>query len=864
MLKEIDMMTKEEIEILELLNALKNYEKKAEIAPDKKEALSSTLKKINCFLDLNQALSLLDNNHFTDLISLVSSVLSEYKVHQPVVIHLSEDEVKAASGNDFFPSGYGPHSVSSSADVHSEKSEYFPKRFEKTGSDLRDIDGDNLYKVTILLSGRGQPGMAAFYKADTGPELLIKEDQPDTCLLEGSAYYVQKAGLVPTWLYSSVNFARAGDLKETGTKNITVSIQKRVVKSEEKGSVVPLDVVILKHKRNPKTLFSEESWYPVTIDRQLSYMTSDPQWKLVGGIYASQLVGDESLHIAQFMAKVNGDNFISGVVRIDFGARERFSVARDKAKDLDPTKTSSFYSQSGQCGKNYLGYYLKNPQLKFKLMCLHAFNGADTEAVQTAIRQESYKAFISEFEKIPEALKGKSIQGVLDTINNKSEKEKHGLKKGDEGLSVVSEEDYEVVEVVDKKDKQTNKEHAEELANRLSNLDVNRAIVMNQKAKEELKTILDKMEKNVKELKVSDLLYLPAINAMDFQKDLLEKNGALKCIDDVFQTKENNCVLKLYGALKQALEDKGLTNPENLNSVIVASEVLESTLESVKLILLKNDRPLNSLQFPIDEVLTAVDTIRECAAYSLKTQDDMKKYYALTLMTSALNGESAMRASLGNSKMLDEMKNVRGVLQGMAASVDAHYVSVAGVVDTKSSGHLLLEHLFYRYKIPIQHLNLSPSLRELFENIKAKNGKIVNEYISKMTFGEIMKANEFGETPLHLLMETADNKLEYNAILTMLYKSLGTTKITDANLNIRDNEGNTPFHYLSINPKKEDIINYINEAEQLHFTKAFGLGRGRMQVKDFFNGKMKNNAGETPSDLGQSVLSENAGRRPNP
>src|SRR3990167_11119382 len=103
---------------------------------------------------------------------------------------------------------------------------------------------------TKALEGRGQPGLAAFYKDSEGKEWLIKEDQAETCLLEGSAYFAQPE--IPPRYESCISFARLGTLKSgAGAEEKTISVQRKVE------NAIPLDIILLGHKRNPKTWVSE-------------------------------------------------------------------------------------------------------------------------------------------------------------------------------------------------------------------------------------------------------------------------------------------------------------------------------------------------------------------------------------------------------------------------------------------------------------------------------------------------------------------------------------------------------------------------------------------------------------------------------
>ncbi|HRE31132.1 MAG TPA: hypothetical protein PLD88_04075, partial [Candidatus Berkiella sp.] len=126
------------------------------------------------------------------------------------------------------------------------------------------------------LQGRGQDGLANFYKGPDGKERLIKEDDVATCLMEGTAYYIRDMGFLPGTLGSSVNFATVGTLnKEGASKPSVVSIQDKVVGSE--GSKArPWDELVYGIKRNPKTLLSFEAWYPQAITENITFLNTEP------------------------------------------------------------------------------------------------------------------------------------------------------------------------------------------------------------------------------------------------------------------------------------------------------------------------------------------------------------------------------------------------------------------------------------------------------------------------------------------------------------------------------------------------------------------------------------------------------------
>jgi hypothetical protein len=93
-------------------------------------------------------------------------------------------------------------------------------------------------------------------------EFLIKTDDPATCLLEGTANFIQKVNLsnsphlIPEIYFPSVVFSDIG-ISFSTEKRISemITIQRRISTKNEKEEVVPWDEIVYGVKRNPKTLF---------------------------------------------------------------------------------------------------------------------------------------------------------------------------------------------------------------------------------------------------------------------------------------------------------------------------------------------------------------------------------------------------------------------------------------------------------------------------------------------------------------------------------------------------------------------------------------------------------------------------------
>ncbi|CDZ79253.1 hypothetical protein BN59_03571 [Legionella massiliensis] len=211
------------------------------------------------------------------------------------------------------------------------------------------------------LPGRGQAGAAGFYApgGDKNRQVLIKEDDPGTCFAESMVVAYLPGEQVGTQILQASIGLVDGQ---------TVSIQPRFMLSAEDQAngreIAAFDKVVFGRKRDPKTLFSEESRNANKIKETIGRMTPEVKKQLAAAIYMSQLNGDESLHIGQFMVVTEGDK-ITKISRIDFGALGRFAHART---DFDPLHTSELYQNSGQFGKDYVSYLLQDDEVKKYLL----------------------------------------------------------------------------------------------------------------------------------------------------------------------------------------------------------------------------------------------------------------------------------------------------------------------------------------------------------------------------------------------------------------------------------------------------------------------------------------------------------------
>lgn len=238
--------------------------------------------------------------------------------------------------------------------------------------------GNTTYDFVSPLSGRGQAGRAGFYSADGGQHVkLIKEDDPGTCLAEGLVIIFNPLPQTP--MPDPIIQATAGVVMRDGVST-TVSMQDRY--SPVPGDVImPFDQYILGHKRDPKTILSEECRQSSAIKEKIRCLPNDVKIQLAYAIYTSQLNGDESLHTGQFMISVNKETqLVSSIRRIDFGALGRYGLARVQ---FDPLHTSKQYAGSGQFGKDYVSYLLQDNDVKQQVLKLWA--NTNTDAVVDAV-----------------------------------------------------------------------------------------------------------------------------------------------------------------------------------------------------------------------------------------------------------------------------------------------------------------------------------------------------------------------------------------------------------------------------------------------------------------------------------------------
>lgn len=312
-----------------------------------------------------------------------------------------------------------------------------------------------------ILPGRGQDGLAAFYKNSvTGEEILIKVDDAATCALEGTAYFARDAaGVVPSGLKESAIFGTAGTMVvrtpgETN-KELVLSIQPKAKKFKS------WDKLVYGKKRDPKTLRSYESMYHDKIEDAIASLPQKVQWQLAAGIKISGVCGDESLHVGQFVALLDDDDNITGIQRIDFGARERYAVSRNNtSEEITPYSTSREYSSSGQLGKNYVSYLTSQPEIaqKYTVLWSREFDAGD-------LFEKSKDTFITQINNLPSSERRNAVLEAIKTMNK-------GIKNDSEKFVIPERTPTSTL--------------IELVASKLAVLDTSRAVNMRNKAVEEL------------------------------------------------------------------------------------------------------------------------------------------------------------------------------------------------------------------------------------------------------------------------------------------------------------------------------------------------------------------------------------------
>jgi len=303
------------------------------------------------------------------------------------------------------------------------KPRYFFIRTEAANQTVLEcsIDGNGRTVINRLFSwvesliGRGQAGVAGFYKEKVSKkQYLIKQDKLATCVLEGSAGFAEY--LIPhgrPGLKSAVNFAYASRWKQTpDAKEVAVTVQPRLEGYQ------PWAEVMTGKRRKAKSPISFEALNRTTIRGSIRHMSRQAKYELATAIYLSEVVGDESLHVGQFMVQVGADGLIGHITRVDFGARERFAALRMQNKDNHPGETSTPYRKSGQFGKSYICYLLRDPDIRAKYLELWARDINNPEELAKRNRE----AVRGQLNNIPEADRYDALDGIKSTLKGGKDK----------------------------------------------------------------------------------------------------------------------------------------------------------------------------------------------------------------------------------------------------------------------------------------------------------------------------------------------------------------------------------------------------------------------------------------------------------
>lgn len=433
----------------------------------------------------------------------------------------------------------------------------------RNGRNLYENNGTE-WQLIKALEGRGQVGEAGFYRKPDNTEVLIKEDDPGTCIMEGTAIFARD--VLPPGLADSANFASAATMVVSDEPKV-VSIQSRV-QAFGSDTVQPWDNIVYGKKRKPNELYSAESRNAEQIKAHIAHLDAKPKWQLAAGIFASALVGDESLHVGQFMATVDENKKVTGIKRIDFGARERYANYRhgllpNPAQYNDPYNASLLYTHGAfatQFGKNYVSYLLAEPSLHKMYTLLWANMDARSQAVLPMIKQRSKNAIIEQFANLPESLREKAIAEVLDTIN------KAPTNRTNFGNTATYFSGMVHPEPIRLRNTDLNK-RIEELAEIVSDLDVKRAQTMMQVAANEYK----KGQQFISEYADNDELKAIA----DFQNRFVASNE--------FSMDTHREAIRHLDTLSREMDKVISEQPININKIKALTELSNNLLYTLQL-----------------------------------------------------------------------------------------------------------------------------------------------------------------------------------------------------------------------------------------------------------------------------------------
>jgi len=650
------------------------------------------------------------------------------------------------------------------------------------------------YKLIRKLDGRGQPGLACFYMGQDGLERLIKEDDVGTCLMEGTAYYIRDIGLLPGMLAASVNFAKVGTLLKSGERNPSiVSIQDKVMPTEPDGKVRSWDEIVFGAKRQPKTLISSEQWNESAIKENILLLNTEPKWQLAAGILCSAIAGDESLHVGQFMAMVDSKNHVTGIKRIDLGARERYAVSR-KASLQDPYNVSSEYRSVGQFGKNYVSYLLAEPSLS-KIYTMLWMNLSAVDKIEESITSASKQAFITQLNVIPLELQPVAIEKALDTINK--------LSKSPFVLDKSASLPSQIVA----------------LASHVAELDALRVINMvavgkrkyaeyQQMMTQKVTTLLPTEQRHLCQemLKLQELLILARKLSADDLGAVLQKIDALNVLVEALVTQAQDAV-----------------TPDTMMKIQLLTEIGADLVQAATLNLQYSPEMSFKYNATMNTQLNKLQTLNELANYCENASTPDKKNKAAMMMKQAIVSDAHLLKYIQNPKLIDEMKAHQSYVGATSALV----------VGTHTRGELLMMRLFKRYHLDDKLLMMSDAQHKLVSDIQEKNFAKVVKDIKPLTIYDVLQPMQNGKTALHCLMELGGAESgSLNAIMEILKKAVGSGLSARSDLDIPDAKGLTPFDYLMQNENASVIIKHIN-AQQMK--ESYSLWAKVLTVDSFFN-----------------------------
>ncbi len=683
----------------------------------------------------------------------------------------------------------------------SDKPSQFIRVDPKDDKLLKDKSG-MAYVSTRPLKGRGQPGIAGFYKDINNKEVLIKQDDVGTCLLEGTAYFAKSAQLLPLHLEDAVNYATVASISDEKSSK-AASLQDGVQAQEPEGKVRSWDELVYGVKRDPGSWVSYEAMYSSYVKRGIAELNAQAQWQLAAAVFSSTVVGDESLHVGQFMAILDKDNIITSVKRIDLGARERAAVARDEKKETDsnPYHASSFYQSNiwklkfGQAGKDYIDYILREPAInrKFTMLWVNLAARYPDEKLKTLIQTHSRQVFLKQFDNIPPDLKEQALEKVLATIN-KEARTPFTLPKG------------------------TTNERAVVLANKMAELDSNRVITMKNKAVQtfqENNSAFDREFKKYIEPKYHSVLD----DANKLRKDLLEGKDEKLTDENLLKT------LRIIDANVLELINKLKDNPKNKNDyqqLKIFSQVAIDLLETKQLALM-HDKTKSEAIKEIDLQIRKYQTICDFSSYGYTTDSTNKFPYIASILSHAMSDT--------NEALVNYLKKDRTLITTLAEHTKTLSYSTSGLTSWQSAGYQLMRNTLRRYGISETLMNQTPSQKSLLDEVKAKNFTNVKNMIahSAFNFVDALAQDENGATTLHYLLRDANNDDAMEAITLILQKSIGVK--SNSNLDVQDAWGKTPLDRLLENKNAPHIIAAINEKQ----IKGYGgYLSGSYQFEHFF------------------------------